>query len=74
MNAASFAAWCRKDGAHATKEYAYHDWNFELLEPVVRDMPKIWEVFDDNMKGCKENCLHALEKMIDSVRDNLQGQ
>ena len=55
------------------KEYAYHDWNVELLEPVVRDMPKIWKVFDDNMKGCKESCLHALEKMIDSVRDNLQG-
>ena len=74
MHHATFGAWCRKNGAHTTKKQAYRNWNAELLEPVVREVPEIWKLFDENVDRTKESCSLALEAMLDNVRNNLQGQ
>ena len=70
----TFGAWCRRDGAHATKKNAYRNWNVELLEPVVGEIPRLWKPFDDNVECTKERCCLALQGMLDNVRTNLQGQ
>ncbi len=74
MHHASFGAWCRRNGAHVTKKYAYRNWNAELLEPVAGEAPRIWKPFDDNVERIKERCCLALQAMLDNVRINLQGQ
>ncbi|KAK4692237.1 hypothetical protein P7C71_g4926, partial [Lecanoromycetidae sp. Uapishka_2] len=74
MHASSFAAWVRRYGAHKTKKYGYRDWNAELLEPIRHDISRVWKVFEDKMKGCKEGSLSALEEMVDGVRDNLRAE
>ena len=74
MHHSTFGAWCRKDGAHVTKRCAYRNWNTELLEPVVSDLPKIWKSFDENVECTKERCCLALQAMLDNVRSNLRGQ
>ena len=52
----------------------YLDWNFDLLEPVVRDAPKIWKAFEEQSEFSKERCRLALQAMLDEVRNNLQGK
>ena len=74
MHPATFGAWCRRDGAHATRKQAYRNWNVELLEPVVGEVSKIWKPFDDNVGDIKERCCLALQAMLDNVRSSLQGQ
>ena len=74
MHHSTFGAWCRRNGVHATKVQKYLDWNYELLEPVVRDAPRIWEPFEGNVELGKERCCLALQAMLDSVRNNLQGK
>ena len=74
MHHATFGAWCRRNGAHATKRQKQLDWNFDLLEPVVRDAPSIWKPFEKNVELNKERCRLALQAMLDKVRLNLQGK
>ena len=74
MYPTTFGAWCRRGGAHATRKHAYRNWNVELLEPVVGEVPMIWKPFDDNVERNKERCCLALQATLDTVRNNLQGQ
>ena len=74
MHHATFGAWCRRNGAHTTKKQAYRNWNAELLEPVVREVPGIWNLFDENVERTKGSCFLALGALLDNVRNNLQGQ
>ena len=74
MHHSTFGAWCRRNGAHATKVQKYLDWNYDLLEPVARDAPRIWKPFEENMELTKERCRLALQAMLDNVRKNLQGK
>ena len=74
MHHSTFGAWCRRGGAHVTKRCAYRNWNTELLEPVVSDLPSIWKSFDENVECARERCCLALQTMLDNVRSNLRGQ
>ena len=74
MHHASFGAWCRRDEAHVTKKYKPRNWNKELLEPVVGDIPRIWQPFEEDVERSKERCCLALQAMLDNVRNNLQGK
>ena len=74
MHYATFGAWCRRNGDHVTKRQKHLDWNFDLLEPVVRDAPSIWKPFEENVELTKERCRIALHAMLDDVRNNLQGK
>lgn len=73
MHHGTFGAWCRRNGAHATKKQEYLDWNYDLLEPVVCDAPKIWKPFDEHVERTRKRCCLALQAMLDNVRNNLQG-
>ena len=74
MHHATFGAWCRRNGVHVTRKQRYRNWNAELLEPIMREVPEIWKLFDENVERSTDNCALALEAMLDDVRNNLQGQ
>ena len=74
MNPGSFAAWCRKNGAHETKKYRWHNWNDELLKPVRGFFEKAWYNLNAEFDRCKENFLQSLLKLLDGIRDELKGE
>lgn len=67
-------AFVRKDGNHKPRKGESHDWNSELLEPVVKDLDKSWVSFVRRMKTCKDDCFAGLEKLLDRIRQDLCGE
>ena len=66
-------AFIRKDGTHKPKKGSYRDWNSELLAPVVQDVSKSWEFFARNFRDCKDDYFARLVKLVDDIRDDLNG-
>ncbi|KAL5362705.1 hypothetical protein BJX96DRAFT_106499 [Aspergillus floccosus] len=44
---ASYAAWCRYHGTHATSAVGYRCWNNEILQSMVEMMEPCWDEFMD---------------------------
>lgn len=45
-----------------------------MLEPVVKDMAQAWEVLEEALIDCKEQCISVLIKLLDDVRSDLNGK
>lgn len=74
MSGQSFAAFIRKNGIHKPKGGIYRNWNSELLEPVVKDINKSWDAFERRLGYCRDDCLARLVKLLDQIRDDLNGE
>lgn len=47
------------------------DWNAEILGPVIKDLTKAWQLFDDGVATAKENCFTALVGLVDGIGEDL---
>ena len=71
---ATIRAWCRHNGSYCTQKQEQLSWNSEFLEPVNKNLGKVWEDFDQVLEEEKENCLNILIASVDQIRDGLKGQ
>ncbi len=74
MKGQSICAFARKNGSHKPKGGVYHNWNSELLEPVVKDFNKSWVTFERELGRCRDDCLARLVKLLDDIRNDLGGE
>ena len=74
MHASGIAAKCRRNGVWQPKGNAYHSWNLELLEAVIRDVSGPWDTFDGIVKELTEDFCGRLSSMLDGIREDLRRQ
>jgi hypothetical protein len=66
-------AACRKHGIHASGAYGKHNWNSELIEPVLNDLKGSWEEFMHCLMPKADEVAEAIANEIDQIRELLQG-
>ena len=73
MHPLSFAAWCRKDGAHRTSKVAYRDWNEELSEAVKKTASGYWDQFESSATELADVFVLELCGLLDRIRRDLDS-
>ena len=74
MRAASFSAWCRRDGVHETGAQSYMDWNDDLLKAVTKSFGELWPCLQQAFTERKVIFSADLHKLLEGIRDDLHGR
>lgn len=70
----TFRTWCNYKGNYGTKNCPKWNWNKDFLKPVVEDMGKAWQDFDEACDQTYGQCLEDLLGLLNGIRGELSGK
>ncbi|KAF2114884.1 hypothetical protein BDV96DRAFT_576070 [Lophiotrema nucula] len=68
-----YAAFCRQQGTHWTKETGVRSWNEELISPMRLRIETNWNNFQHTIEQQKTDLLHSLGQVFDELCEPLKA-
>ncbi|KAL2786690.1 hypothetical protein BJX66DRAFT_328406 [Aspergillus keveii] len=71
-NHATYAAWCRNNGTHRTKNQPYRCWNEEILGLAITQLSSTWDAMLDVLEEKKDNLKQEILDLFQDLCDTIE--